>query len=199
MTSSVLDPTKPSKELKEFELLEACETGNAEAVKELLQAGVDPECWSCAAMESASRGKHFDVVQLLLEFGYKDLSYPATECSPTLLIYLIEVQNAYLVEEVLKRGLRHDKAPMAALTTGNLNLLSLVLKYDNNGAYDALYMAIENGMDEACHILVDNGALRDNRDYRSLKPALNTAYFRGFNQMADLMKSELIALELLDS
>jgi ankyrin repeat protein len=127
-----------------MEFIEACETGNLDVVRLLLNNGHDPTSKNNLAIQRAAIKNHLDIVRLLLDHG----------CVPPFIDF--------------------NWAVYIASTNCNLNILKLLLKYGCDLTYDnyVIQLASRNGILDVVRLLLDYGCNPTEDDDEGIKWAL---------------------------
>ena len=161
----------------EDQLINACFRGYAKVATDLLQKGISPNCQGViktTPLNAAVTHRHFDVVDILLDFG-ADINYESGEIlsfSRTPLAIACYNGDMEMAEFLMQRGAQIDLMsgiygnPLhAAIESNNLQLLKFILEMNANveakiGVYldTPICAAARSGNKEAIELLVQFGA-----------------------------------------
>lgn len=152
-------------------LFAAAESGDAASVRQLLAEGVDPDAWNAghsAAIHLAARGKHTEVVRVLLEGGAD-----------------VNLQQEGLGATALLNALHHSDADTAKLLIASGADVTLA-----GGGYAPIIVASSRSTREMIELLIEHGAVERVRDESHLVRSIHGAARGG---RIDIVEALLVA------
>ena len=158
-------------------LFAAAESGDAAAVRALLDEGVDPDAWNAghsAAIHLAARGKHTEVVRTLLDGG-ADVNLREEGLGATALLNALHAKDAETARLVIASG--------ADVTLAG-------------GGYAPIIVASSRSTRQMMELLIEHGAVERARNVSHLVRAIHGAARGGRTEVVEVLLAAGVPVDI---